>query len=128
MQSKPAPPRNYRLVRGNLLTGLPFANDTFDFVHQRFLNVGIVLSAWPAIVDDLMRVTRPGGWIEMCEARDEARSAGPATQRLLGLTKAVAASRGIDLEGRVANLLSGWLRDSGAVEVQEREIALPVGE
>src|SRR6266536_703938 len=28
-------PNNYRLVRGNLLDGLPFAADRFDFVHQR---------------------------------------------------------------------------------------------
>src|SRR5215467_3249923 len=37
VSGKPGPPAGYRFVRANLLHGLPFAEDAFDFVHQRLL-------------------------------------------------------------------------------------------
>jgi SAM-dependent methyltransferase len=126
--SKPGGPANYRLVRGDLLQGLPFREESFDFVHQRFLNVGVPVPAWPGLVRDLVRVTRPGGWLELCEARDEARSAGPATLRLLQMTQQVAAARGLELEATVADSLAAWLREAGVVDLREHQVEVPVGE
>src|SRR5205809_1510747 len=54
-------PARYGFVRGNLLHGLPVADDRFDFTHQRLLFSGIPLKAWPPAVKELVRVTRPGG-------------------------------------------------------------------
>src|SRR5262245_61759287 len=63
--SKPEAPPNYRLVRGNLLQGLPFASGSFDFVHQRLLMLAVPLRLWPGVVDELVRVLQPGGWLEL---------------------------------------------------------------
>jgi methyltransferase family protein len=57
----------YRLVRGDVLAGLPFCDGEFDLVHQRFLIAGVPLASWPAAVAELARVTRPGGWVELTE-------------------------------------------------------------
>jgi hypothetical protein len=62
-------PARYAFVKGNLLQGLPFRDDQFDFVHQRFLVAGVPLASWPAVVADLVRTLSPGGWIELVEAR-----------------------------------------------------------
>src|SRR2546429_5693288 len=35
--AKPGAPPHFAMVRGNLLDGLPFRDDSFDFVHQRLL-------------------------------------------------------------------------------------------
>src|SRR5262245_56879619 len=48
-------PADYRFVRGNLLQGLPFADDRFDFVHQRFLMIGVPVRFWQVVVQDLVR-------------------------------------------------------------------------
>src|SRR5260221_228083 len=93
--SKPGRPARYRFVKGNLLGGLPFADDQFDFVHQRLLVAGIPLTAWPAVVSELARVTRPGGWVELVEGPWEFEGAGPATRRVFGLVGEMLAARGL---------------------------------
>src|SRR2546430_262163 len=58
------PPPNYRFVRGNLLKGLSFADGSFDFVHQPLLVSGVPVKSWPAVTQEVVRLGRPGGWVE----------------------------------------------------------------
>src|SRR5215467_77642 len=60
---KPDRPARYHWVKANLLQGLPFVHDQFDFVHQRLLVTGVPLASWPQVVAEFARVTRPGGWV-----------------------------------------------------------------
>ena len=126
---KPRRPPRYHPVRANLLHGLPFLGDGFEFVHQRLLFIAVPVAAWPALVGELVRVTRPGGWIELVEAPSMAFDrSGPAIQRLRELAVAAAALRGLDATSAVFRSLDGYLRDAGVVRVTRREVALPVGE
>ncbi len=125
---KPDRPPRYRPVRADLLRGLPFLDGTFDLVHQRLLFLAIPAASWPAVVHDLFRVTRPGGWIELVEPPLRLDGAGPAIERLLELSLAAAAARGLDTSGTVHASLDGYLRQAGVREVQRREVKLPVGE
>ena len=120
------PPR-YRYVRGNLLQGLPFADGGFDFVHQRLLVSGLPLSAWPAAVGELARVTRPGGWVELVEVPWEIERAGPAAQRLVDLTRELTATLGLDTTGAVYRSLDKRLAAAGLEDVVRREVSVPVG-
>lgn len=58
---------NYTFVQGNILEQLPFAPMSFDFIHQRMLNFGIPRDKWQHVLQELLRVTRLGGWIELME-------------------------------------------------------------
>ena len=73
--SKPERPTNYRFLRASLLAsllaGLPFRDCLFDFVHQRLLQSGVPLESWSRVVSDLVRATRPGGWIELIEVENQ---------------------------------------------------------
>src|SRR5579884_910633 len=128
VRGKPGAPPRYRHVRGNLLQGLPFRDGVFDFVHQRFLTAGIPVDAWPEVVRELVRVTRPGGWVELVESTAELRQVGPATQRLFALFLRLAAPLGLDAEGVVFRSLDGYLCQAGLEEITRREMELPVGE
>jgi len=66
-----------RFVRANLLQGLPFADDRFDFVHQRALAWAVPVRSWPVLVQDLVRVAAPGGWVELVEGQAEFEPAAP---------------------------------------------------
>jgi SAM-dependent methyltransferase len=126
---KPRHPPGYRAVRSNLLAGLPFVGDAFDFVHQRLLFLAVPVTAWPALIQDLVRVTRPGGWIELVEPPLMGFDRpGPAIERLSQLALAAASRRGLDVNSTVYGSLDGWLRDAGTVDVTRREVTLPVGE
>jgi ubiquinone/menaquinone biosynthesis C-methylase UbiE len=60
-------PPNARFVQANLLDGLPFADRSFDFTHQRLMVLAIPAAHWSAVVGELVRVTHPGGWVELLE-------------------------------------------------------------
>jgi SAM-dependent methyltransferase len=124
---KPAP-SGYRFVRGNLLQGLPFRDGRFDLVHQRFLAPGVPVPSWPAVVAELARTGRPGGWVELVEMRMELQLAGPATRRLFGMAMGMQASLGLDASGVVADSLDGYLRQAGLTNVARRELVLPIGQ
>jgi SAM-dependent methyltransferase len=126
---KPRHPTGYHAVRANLLHGLPFLDDRFDFVHQRLLFLAIPVAAWPTLVHDLVRVTRPGGWIELVEVPSmEFDRLGPAMGRLRDLAVTLAARRGLDGSSTVYRSIDGYLREAGVEDVDRREVTLPVGE
>uniref|UniRef100_UPI0035E3FEE8 class I SAM-dependent methyltransferase n=1 Tax=Thermogemmatispora sp. TaxID=1968838 RepID=UPI0035E3FEE8 len=84
LQSLPQPvPPTCVFVQANVLEGLPFPSGQFCYTHQRLLVAAIPARAWPTVIQELVRVTRPGGWIELLELSDVIQPAGPATRRLL---------------------------------------------
>jgi SAM-dependent methyltransferase len=124
---KPRWPANYGFVRGNVLDGLPFADESFDFVHQRWMRVSIPVADWPGVVRELVRVTRTGGFIELAEFRHLMEPAGPATARLFELLHRLAARRGLDGDGVVPHSLARYLRDAGATDIDAQVVAVPIG-
>jgi ubiquinone/menaquinone biosynthesis C-methylase UbiE len=125
--SKLERPENYRFVRGNLLQGLPFADESFDFVHQRLMMPAIPLSSWPAVLRQLVRITRQGGFVELVEFGDRSEPRGPATGRLWELCNALAASRRLDAAGTVLRSLDQHLRQAGMTDVRRHPVAIPIG-
>ena len=126
--SKVERPPGYRLVRANLLHGLPFEDASFDLVHQRFLVAGVPLKAWPGVVAELVRVTRPGGWIELTESVMYVPGLGPANARLMGVAQSMALGLGLDMDRVVCDSLGDYLRQAGAADVVRREASLPIGQ
>jgi SAM-dependent methyltransferase len=124
---KPERPPGYRLVKGNLLHGLPFGDDRFDFVHQRFLSSGVPTSSWPTVVEDLVRVARPGGWVELVESVMRVEGLGPANERLSEVMLGLAGAMGLDTTNAVFNSLDDRLRRAGLASVMRREVSLPIG-
>jgi ubiquinone/menaquinone biosynthesis C-methylase UbiE len=116
-------PENYVYLQANALDGLPFPNDTFDFVHQRLLVAGIPVARWPDEVRDLLRVTRPGGWLELVEAIPA--SGGPAMNQLREWLVGVGLPRGVDI--RTTHQISQYLQASGARNIEYRELNVQMG-
>ncbi len=118
-------PENYTFVIGNVLQGLPFADNTFDFVHQRLLYAAIPRPQWPEVIAELYRVAKPGGWVELVEGSLGAHTDGPAMQQLAQWIIAATSRRDIDM--RISPHLPGYLRDAGFRDVRVREEYLPIG-
>ncbi|HEY0755319.1 MAG TPA: class I SAM-dependent methyltransferase [Ktedonobacteraceae bacterium] len=119
---------NYHFVAGNVLDGLPFLAEQFDYVHQRLLVTALPLTAWPGEIKELVRVTRPGGWVELLEGGDEITPIGPATRQMFGLMSQLAASRGLDTNGVVSRSLGDYLHQAGLQEVKTGVIDIPLGQ
>nr|BBH92114.1 hypothetical protein KTA_03130 [Thermogemmatispora argillosa] len=121
---QPVPPTCV-FVRANVLEGLPFPDGQFTSTHQRLLVAAIPAHAWPGVVQELVRVTRPGGWIELVKASDVIQPAGPATRRLLDWF--VGISRQLGFEMVVLRRLGALLQQAGCVDVTSQDIPVPLG-
>lgn len=74
-------PRNYLYKQANILNPLPFGNNAFDFVHQRLMLMSIPSFKWTDVLREILRVTQPGGWIELIEVGCTIIPQGPVTHR-----------------------------------------------
>ncbi len=118
-------PTNYRFVAGNVLKELPFPDMTFDFVHQRFLHMALPVNSWNNVVQELVRITRSEGWVELVESDLIMHNAGPAIQKLTEWGFDVARTRGID--PRVSINIGNFLNAAGLSNIQTYRIDLPIG-
>jgi len=117
-------PANYSFIIGNVLEGLPFPDANFDFVHQRLLMGAIPGPRWPGAVAELVRVTRPGGWVELVEAAP-ASGGGPALATLNSWMEAGTMRRGIDVY--ICNELPRLADTAGLTDIGVRQFNLPMG-
>lgn len=54
-------------VVANALQGLPFPDDSFDYVHIRKLNIGVPEEKWGILLSEAVRVLTPNGNLEILE-------------------------------------------------------------
>nr|CAG8561970.1 1981_t:CDS:2 [Entrophospora candida] len=60
-------PKNVDFALGNILKGLDFESDTFDYVFMRCMKAAISNDNWPKVIRELLRILKPNGWLELCE-------------------------------------------------------------
>ncbi len=125
-------PDNFVFVQGNVMDGLPFAANNFDFVHQRLLILALPAEAWPRDMAELVRVTRPGGWVESVESiglvhfvDDQPPEMSPNLLRLNEWSATACSKRGIDLG--LSQRIGALMQQAGLVQVVQREIPIPLG-
>jgi SAM-dependent methyltransferase len=119
-------PENCLLRVGNVLTGLPFPDAFFSYTHQRLLVAAITADKWSGVIRELVRVTRPNGWLELVEVDNQMQNAGPATAKVLDFMEAISKSLGFD--GEVIRHLGDLLIQEGLHHVEMQPIPVPVGE
>ena len=117
-------PDNFVFTPGNILEGLPFADQSFDFVHQRLLITAIPHDRWPFVVNELVRVTRIGGWVELAEC-GRPENGGPGYTGLWDTWIALCAKRGVDFT--MGHSLGDLLRQGGLADVTLRALRFPMG-
>lgn len=68
-------PKQFTFNIGNVLDGLPYPDNTFDLVHLRLFTLALQCDEWPGVIKELLRVTKPGGLVQIMEADIEVRVA-----------------------------------------------------
>lgn len=102
----------------------------FDLVHQRLTLLGAGSNPSTA-VSHLYAVTKPGGWVQLCEAAmefppeivNEERT--PAYNDMLQLMKSVAGVVGA--EWQLGQTLKGLLEKAGFTDIDEEDVTLHMG-
>ncbi|CAG8448631.1 3794_t:CDS:2 [Acaulospora colombiana] len=82
---------------GDLNGSLPFGDNQFDFVHTRFKYLNYTKEQWEKkVVKELVRVLKPGGWIEMFELECDGINNGPISKHYIQLFREAALKKNID--------------------------------
>ncbi|ORZ16071.1 S-adenosyl-L-methionine-dependent methyltransferase [Lobosporangium transversale] len=118
-------PRNCRFQVVNAIQGLPFEDNTFDFVYQRFMILAYPAKDWPFIVQELVRVTKPGGIIELTEMPVATSSNGPELTKILDVLERGCISKGLD--PKVARKLDILLQEAGIKDVKTSHTSIEIG-
>ena len=120
----PARQGDFTFTPGNVLEGLPFPDAAFDYTHMRLMFLAIPADRWEFVARELIRVTRPGGWVEMVEAGPEEHG-GPALDQLLAWGTEMLQRRGID--ANYGRHIGDLLQRARLAQVGTRDLAIPLG-
>ncbi|KAJ3199888.1 hypothetical protein HDU82_000073 [Entophlyctis luteolus] len=75
-------------------------DNSFDYIHQRQVLVsGVQANRYGSVIAELIRVAKPGAWIELIELDGIAHNAGPKAELLNKALQLAMESRGHDLLG-----------------------------
>ncbi|KAG9286985.1 hypothetical protein G9A89_001223 [Geosiphon pyriformis] len=120
-------PKNTRFFEWNITEGLPFELSTFDLVHIRFLAMDLTYEQWSKAVLEIVRVTKSGGWIEICESDFKWHQCGRVTEAVLTGFRDSFRDKGINLE--ISSHLSHFLEDTKlVVNITKEEKLIPIGD
>ncbi len=111
----------------NVLHGLDFPDASFDLVNARLIFSFMPPTAWPALIQECLRVTRPGGLIRLTEWEYPFTNA-PACEKMNGLfTQALQrVGQSFSPDGRhlcITPMLESFVQDAGYKNVQPRAFA-----
>ena len=120
----PARPGDFTFMLGNVLEGLPFPDAMFDYTHMRLMFLAIPADRWEFVARELIRVTRPGGWVELVEAGPEEHG-GPDLDQLLAWGTEMLQRRGIDAD--YGRHIDDLLQRARLAQVGSRDLAIPLG-
>lgn len=111
-------------------TPLPFADHTFDLVNARFIATFMPKEAWPQLMQECVRVARPGGIIRLTECDGVGVSNSYAVEKFERVF-----ARAVYLGGRsfspyrdghlfaITPMLELFLREAGCQQIQKRAYA-----
>jgi len=119
-------PPNAVFLKHNILTGFPFEAKSFDFVFQRFVAHCLTIDQIQHVLNEMARITKPGGYVELMEVDTNFLDRGPETVRLQEIYTEKSLARGIDIS--ILPKLDQILKESGYFsEVHADYRITPVG-
>jgi ubiquinone/menaquinone biosynthesis C-methylase UbiE len=81
-------PLNCEFMQGNIFDGIQFSDNTFDFVHMRLMTFAFINNEWfEKVINELIRVLKSGGTIEIMVINEYKSNQGPVTKQLCNACK-----------------------------------------
>ncbi|CAG8777686.1 14848_t:CDS:2, partial [Acaulospora morrowiae] len=118
-------PSNWEFRYCNIFEGLNFPRNHFDYIYQRSMLSSIPEKKWNYVIKELIRCTKPGGYIELTEMQIGLHNQGPYLKKLHHHVNKAFELRGI--YQRTIKRLPKLLSKSGLVDVNVRSISVPCG-
>ena len=109
----------------NLLKPLEFPDQSFDLVNGRLLMSFMPKTAWTGLVQECVRILRPGGMLRLTEAEDFGITNAPAYEKLNRKMVQAMHKAGQTFSPEqdtfgVMPMLGAFLRQAGCVNIQQK--------
>ncbi|KAJ3122001.1 hypothetical protein HK098_003186 [Nowakowskiella sp. JEL0407] len=116
---------NMKFFTGNVLESLPFEDNTFDGIYQRLMILAIPNDKWDQVIKELLRILKPGGYLELCEPDLECINMGPNFEKLMtGMNNAMSLRK---VDYRIAQTLAGRMMKQGMKLISDHACSFPCG-
>ena len=126
------PPANCQFYVADVLEGLPFPDQQFDFIHSRDIHSGIPPDKWVPYLTEVYRLLRPGGWLQLAEmdpwpaCDDGTLRPDSAWIRYLVAMNEISDQSNIKVFG-LGPELRGYVEEAGFVNITETCKKCPLG-
>lgn len=117
-------PKNVLFMQRDVLKGIPFSSALFDYTHMRFLIAALPQNKYQDVVNAMVRVVRPGGWVEIAEP-GLMINADTGLETLWNWLIVLGQRRGIDMAA--SEHLPRFLENAGLTNVALRAVTIPYG-
>ncbi|GBC14186.2 S-adenosyl-L-methionine-dependent methyltransferase [Rhizophagus irregularis DAOM 181602=DAOM 197198] len=123
-------PRNIVFLINDILEGLPFRSNSFDYIHLRFMSLSLKPDVWQdKLINELARVLRPGGYLEIMENEITVSNRGPNVQEFFDRVHEELRSEGYN--PTIIKLMKEFLINSGSFkneDIKHTVMYVPMGE
>src|ERR1051325_687592 len=75
-------PSNTSFIHKDILEGIPFPSNSFDYIHMRFMALCFTEPQYEKIIGELVDALKPNGYLELCETELCSRNMGPVSEKL----------------------------------------------
>ncbi|ORY96684.1 S-adenosyl-L-methionine-dependent methyltransferase [Syncephalastrum racemosum] len=103
-----------------------FPDESFDYIFMRFFGMAIAADQWDTLLVRLLRLLKPGGYIELVEADTEMHRPGPKTREYN--LRLIQAMEGRHLDPYSGRTLKDRLTNLGLKNVTTTFISCPGGQ
>ncbi|RIA96674.1 S-adenosyl-L-methionine-dependent methyltransferase [Glomus cerebriforme] len=119
---------NTGFIQCDLINGIPFPDSTFDFVFERFIVCSNFSNfQWNYLFSEMIRVLKPGGYLEIMEYNVNYYNPGPITLNRNAQVFKYLNSKGIDPETTI-NLIPQMMQsESSLSDFNRQDKVCPIG-
>lgn len=119
-------PSNTKFIHNNILEGIPFSPNTFDYIFMRNMTLCFTEQQYQQIVRELIVLLKPNGYLELCEPEMCSSNMGPTSEIIS--TNITSYLRSKSMNPFINEQLGELLTQYGLREVDEEQVELPISE
>ncbi|CAB4380393.1 unnamed protein product [Rhizophagus irregularis] len=91
-------PSNLNFIQADMFDGLPFPDNEFDFVRESSMSFLVKADQWDFIISEMIRVTKPDGYVELHEPYSTFNGIGPVLSKMHDAHTLSCLQRGVDMK------------------------------
>jgi len=117
-------PPNTIFAVANVLEGIPYPDNHFDIVNMRMVTGCWHDKYWPWVIQEMYRVVKPGGYIQLLEPDHTFWVIEPERQQVWKKWNAWQMNRGCNT--KIARSIHKMIQTAGFVNIQKRYMSAPL--